>query len=613
MIEKPSDSIQPSQQADLAPSLPQIDELPLMTDLSLIAEIPIVTELPLIAEETEEEKVPEKEVPVLSENMLALVDDYKQRGWIILKDGCPDCDVPLMRNPDATSQVCVSCEILPPVDPDQAYEVQNFDKAQTENTVSEKNEQDVTPYRNSMSAPLVVYRTSLVLNSSPPPSPVAERPRSPPPKRTSVLDPIFDAIRRSYRSTTGKGSSNLSAPISVDFPRPPSRPSTPMPKSSPINKPFIVIRPPPRPINTAHISSPINRSASSIISAPRLLPRDKRRASQSMGQPPTKYIDNTSSKPRTPPSSVIGPQDGVSNAPGPIPNNMNGRRERKGSPDFSHAEVEKHSAAHKQIHEAEDEEAESHDEFEDAEEEMMIPLMRSREKIDYCVVCENYYFQKDSSTHHINLGKYPTIPQSTTAPATRNPNPHSSSNDRTSHLHNSPTIMPPASRATSPTHSPSHSRNPSQSRPQYGKGSMVHPPPIPAPPSFGLTGQQMMSDEDDIDPPVGAEELKRNMSLIRRKKKNFTSSTLPPPPPGYPGLNNSVRLSRYSQKDDRPLMPEVQLMVSASQKTMATLVSKLDAYRLALEVTENPTESQALTLQIKGLLECLKACRETLH
>ncbi|KAF9404535.1 hypothetical protein BGZ94_004114, partial [Podila epigama] len=61
-----------------------------------------------------------------------------------------------------------------------------------------------------------------------------------------------------------------------------------------------------------------------------------------------------------------------------------------------------------------------------------------------------------------------------------------------------------------------------------------------------------------------------------------------------------------------PLAPEVLALVSATHKTIATILVKLEAYRQALELSENPKECQLLTVQIKGLMECLKACRETL-
>lgn len=61
-----------------------------------------------------------------------------------------------------------------------------------------------------------------------------------------------------------------------------------------------------------------------------------------------------------------------------------------------------------------------------------------------------------------------------------------------------------------------------------------------------------------------------------------------------------------------PVSPEVQAIVTATHKTIGTLVVKLETYRQALEVTENLKECQALTAQIKGMMECLKACRDTL-
>ena len=61
-----------------------------------------------------------------------------------------------------------------------------------------------------------------------------------------------------------------------------------------------------------------------------------------------------------------------------------------------------------------------------------------------------------------------------------------------------------------------------------------------------------------------------------------------------------------------PLAPEVQALVSATHKTIATLLVKLEVYRQALEVSESPKECQVLTAQIKGLMECLSACRATL-
>ncbi|KAG0037171.1 hypothetical protein BGZ82_003016 [Podila clonocystis] len=54
----------------------------------------------------------------MDESVSAAMDSYAMKGWTLLNDGCPDCNTPLMRNQEATSQVCVNCEINPPVDSD---------------------------------------------------------------------------------------------------------------------------------------------------------------------------------------------------------------------------------------------------------------------------------------------------------------------------------------------------------------------------------------------------------------------------------------------------------------------------------------------------------------
>jgi hypothetical protein len=79
--------------------------------------------------------------------------------------------------------------------------------------------------------------------------------------------------------------------------------------------------------------------------------------------------------------------------------------------------------------------------------------------------------------------------------------------------------------------------------------------------------------------------------------------------------NNQVRSENAPPTPTSPRVsasPEVHAMIDATYKTMSTLLSKLEACRLALEVTESPKETHALTNQIKGLMECLKACREVL-
>ncbi|KAF9896530.1 hypothetical protein BX616_007269, partial [Lobosporangium transversale] len=140
------------------------------------------------------------------------------------------------------------------------------------------------------------------------------------------------------------------------------------------------------------------------------------------------------------------------------------------------------------------------------------------------------------------------------------------------------------------------------------------------------------------------EEMRKHMQLIG-KVSEFSYRSLPPVPPVPAAHASSSSTSRpvstYSNTSDKernshrhggasfshgsipehgtpaarapaPVAPEVHAMIDATHKTMATLLNKLEVYRLALEVTENPKEAQLLTNQIKNLMECLKACREVL-
>jgi hypothetical protein len=60
------------------------------------------------------------------------------------------------------------------------------------------------------------------------------------------------------------------------------------------------------------------------------------------------------------------------------------------------------------------------------------------------------------------------------------------------------------------------------------------------------------------------------------------------------------------------LSPEEEAVVHATHKTISVLLVKLEMYRSAFEVSDNPKESQALANHIRGTMECLKACRQVL-
>ncbi|KAG0024216.1 hypothetical protein BGZ81_007788 [Podila clonocystis] len=252
---------------------------------------------------------------------------------------------------------------------------------------------------------------------------------------------------------------------------------------------------------------------------------------------------------------------------------------------------------------------------------------------------------------------FPSPPS--TLPSTPIPSSNHSSNSRST---SSPaTMSPPLSsqyRVTSPISSPSQGR---ATREAYGRisNSIILPPQVaPMSPSFGMTSQQILNRHlsDDIDKLASEdEETRRHLQLIG-KVNEFASRSLPPVPPvpthsttssrpastysnnssdgntgtkDHPHRSHSRRHHQHTHSNatsvsgsfpspspawpsPAPVSPEVQAIVTATHKTIATLVVKLETYRQALEVTENLKECQALTAQIKGMMECLKACRDTL-
>ncbi|KAF9117107.1 hypothetical protein BGX27_003569 [Mortierella sp. AM989] len=695
------------QQADIAlPESPvqQVDvslsETPVQQVDIALSETPVLKEKSIVTKSL-----------LAMDNISALMNDYRRRGWIMLSDGCPDCNTPLMRNQEATNQVCVSCEITPPVDDPEEEELIQPQQMSQEQSLEH---QVQAPRPKPHSAPLVIM-PPLSLPSLAAPEPV--RPFSPPNARISVLDPVLDATRKSHHSpSSGRGVGVPTTPTLADFPSPPPRSTTPLlrpPKTPPLNlRPRLSVRPPgPPPAGSSLISPP------SSPSVPKLLPRNKRRSPQGsmvsgIQSPPARpSVHLGSPLPSPPTSATVGTSFTSINGGGAtlwpsdiMISQMSNRKHAKGSHMDTaslYAEAEAPSEAHKQTHESEHEDGkghESHDEFEGAEgvinrpsdevkareskreqnekasrlmgQKMLqgwtmlqescsnpgcnsVPLMRSREKKDYCVVCEKYYLREQD----LDLGKY-TITTPPVGPATSvstqntlSPLAHAteqkSNFNSTSQFPAPSNTMPPVPRAISPPTIPSsgsyHSRStspissPGHVRPTRDfngriSSPIVLPPPVPMSPSFGMTSQQILSryQNDELDKvTIDEEEMKKHIQLIG-KMSEFSSRSLPPVPP-VPVSHNSAAsrpISTYSNTSDkerhsrnhhhgapsspRPLSPEVQAMIDLTHKTMSTLLAKVEVYRLALELTENPKESQALTLQIKGLMECLKACREVL-
>ncbi|KAF9899460.1 hypothetical protein BX616_003023, partial [Lobosporangium transversale] len=230
------------------------------------------------------------------------MNEYTLKGWIMLNDGCPDCNTSLMRNQEATSQVCVNCEINPPVDAEEdekesAQQVELLPTKEQEELVHDQKpnqdqehhqeelihdqdqdqDQDQEHHQDSLQQPqeqqqqpeqmiTESVRSSAPARALPPPPPTAEQPvlQAPGPirpmasnNRISVIDPVMESVRKAYRSPSGRmvgvvqQQQQQPLPLTNDFPRPPTIPpprSTtplPMPPKTPPPVPRNVVSPPP--------------------------------------------------------------------------------------------------------------------------------------------------------------------------------------------------------------------------------------------------------------------------------------------------------------------------------------------------------------------------------
>ncbi|KAG0056012.1 hypothetical protein BGZ83_006625 [Gryganskiella cystojenkinii] len=707
----------------------------------------------------------------------AAMGSYMLQGWTMLNDGCPDCNTPLMRNREATSQICVNCELNPPVDPEESADI----TAQPVQPAPLAPQRPSPPVLNTMSAPAPTAALPSV-----PTAPVP-RPPSPQSHRASVLDPMMEA-RKALRPVAARGMSGA-APHPPSTPPPPPRSSTPLPMPPSTPPPAVAksisgpLAPkgmprPPGPPPSMPLSPPPSLPLSPPPSGallPQVVPRDMKRSPQSSiiisgnilppsTPPPPPPTAASAAAPNSMPISEISADVATTEEPAekgekeveqeavqepttvdvfeetaetkaetmegieleesaePI---LDPEQEQKQQeqvveeqavqPAESVAETVKDQEPPlvdeiATLSDADDKGLESDDDFEDAEEEVFlkptveeikereknreqselasrligqkmlqgwamlqdpcpnpschgVPLLRNREKKEYCVVCENY-FQREQDLEH---GKYTVVSTELPTPvmsaeisiatlppalASFPPPPQTASPPVP------PQIPPPAA---SPMASPSRGRN---QRDIQGRvsSSIILPPAASMSPSFGVTSQQILGKHasEDFDKMASEDEEARRHIQIIRKVGEFSSKSLPPVPGAVSLANVSRPTSTYSNFSDSheserpekhnrhyhhhsqrsghghhassalnsnaqplqaqdasapppvPLAPEVQALVSATHKTIATLLVKLEAYRLALEATESPKECQVLTGQIKGLMECLSACRATL-
>ncbi|GJJ74084.1 hypothetical protein EMPS_06442 [Entomortierella parvispora] len=592
----------------------------------------------------------------------------------------------LMRNQEATSQICVNCEINPPVDIDEP--LRSHSSSPTELTVVEQSQVDdkeATPEDTFMAMPA----PTSALPSIPPSA--LSRSISPPNHRSSVLDTVLGAgHRKGPRAPSGR-SMGISAPLPplMSAPRSstllPMPPKTPPPLAKSISGPLRLGTPISRPAGPPPLPAGPPPPAGSTPVPPQLTPRDRRRSPQSSIVAPS----SDSPSPSPPPQRTLAQIRADLQASGgqSSPNNTSSDVE----PVLDSAAVQNDEGAHSPAgiteHDQDGEQGiESHDEFEDAEEEVYrptaqevqkrdsqrelmgermlqgwamlqdpcpnptcngVPLMRNREKKEFCVMCENYY-QREMDLEH---GKYTIVPTGPTIPApidTRKQNtrtggpstrPSSQASSRSSHY-----------RATSPLSSPSQGR---ATRDLNGRisSSIVLPPAVASSnASFGMTSQQIMNRQlsSDLDRAASEDEETRKHLQLISKVSEFSSRSLPPVPPipaAHASANSTSRpTSTYSNSSGNtpldkeryhrplsahhenhhtqgsaagsqpqpppvPLAPEVQALVDATHRTITTLLTKVEVYRLALEMSDNTKECQVLTNHIKGLMECLRACR----
>ncbi|KAF9312819.1 hypothetical protein BG003_005910 [Podila horticola] len=193
----------------------------------------------------------------MDESVSAAMDSYAMKGWTVLNDGCPDCNTSLMRNQEATSQVCVNCEINPPVDSDE--EVDHNPPEQPQQPLEDpspniESQQDTTENVDTSSSDLPSFIANMTLPphltslpSLPAPGPI--RPHSHITQRASVLDPM-DPSKKIFRWPSGRiigmtGPGPMSPtgppPSSTEPQSPTSRSSTPLPNPPKTPTP----RPPP--------------------------------------------------------------------------------------------------------------------------------------------------------------------------------------------------------------------------------------------------------------------------------------------------------------------------------------------------------------------------------
>ncbi|KAF9918275.1 hypothetical protein BX616_009667 [Lobosporangium transversale] len=222
----------------------------------------------------------------------AAMGTYMLQGWAMLNDGCPDCNTPLMCNREATSQICVNCQLNPPVDSVEANQTQA--SPQSDGQILSQTASSISPSSPSPLPAVHTLSTPAPTTALPAP-PSGPRSTSPQNHRVSALEPMAEARRPlrpvGNRNIGGSGPAPPSTPpprSSTSLPAPPttpppsgviksalgslsSKPNIPRPPGQP---PSLPLSPPPA---STHFTQPVPRDMrrspqSSIILSGNILP-----------------------------------------------------------------------------------------------------------------------------------------------------------------------------------------------------------------------------------------------------------------------------------------------------------------------------------------------------
>ncbi|KAG0065370.1 hypothetical protein BGZ89_008380 [Linnemannia elongata] len=140
---------------------------------------------------------------------------------------------------------------------------------------------------------------------------------------------------------------------------------------------------------------------------------------------------------------------------------------------------------------------------------------------------------------------------------------------------------------------------------EFSSRSLPPVPPVPAIPSNHSNHSTPSRPASTYSNSSGYSPSEKERSSSSRTHNQHSSHQHSHHPNGHPSILPGPPVPT-------PLSPEEEAVVHATHKTISVLLVKLEMYRSAFEVSDNPKESQALANHIRGTMECLKACRQVL-